>query len=868
MTRTTKILATLGLLALFGVSAVLLRDYFLPANFQASIVGDTEPKEEQKPVATPVRICREIARSSAQVTILTAGGADLAITKTVLSRQIVHINEQIQYRLNYTNLGPDTAVGVRMVDDYDETRIRVEDNSLPQGCSDDQSKLTCVVAAPLPKDGTGVISYTATALSLGTATNVAVISSQTPDQNQQNNTASASVNIVGNGPTCTLTATPPSITSGQNSTLNWNIQGKTTAANIQPGIGSVLGQDTGSRVVTPTTTTTYVLTVTNDQGTNTCSATVTVGGPNPTLTLTKQANPTVARRGETITYTLNYANPSSQNVTSAVIRDDYDEVRLTDIQVPNTCIAAGGVIVCNIGNLSAAATGQISYTAKIADAVENNAVIHNVAVLTSTETSPVTAEASVTVRGLILDKSVSPGTLVTGQDATYRLTVENALAAPQTFTLRDVLGSGDNGGALNYQSGSVQVTFTPANSGTFAGSTPDNFIVTNLAPGAKIQIEYKYKASDAGINFNQSSKFRNVVTIVETGDHDEAEVIINGPTSGGGCTRNCGGGGGGGGSRPVPQQVNLDIQKEVKDQKGVWQDANTFDVAAMIPPKVVQRLQYRIQIKNIGKVNGEKVEVQDLFESPELKRVAIRSVKGASYDVEKETFALPKVAAGGEAIITYEMLLSRKPAAKGNTEGHNTATITNVELPQNLPSRTRASIVDSIGENDPAFIRTKIMPGEVNLFKTVDRAVAKPGEEVHYTIRVVNKSGEDLRGVILTDLFPFDYLDFVSASQRGITRGKTIEYRQHFLRKDQTLIINVTAKVKNTTPGGTKVKNFLGISAENIDLSAKHAETEFTVVARPLPGRLIRTGGETLALLFLAFGAGFLTLAWKKKYRV
>ncbi|MCZ8132210.1 MAG: serine hydrolase [Steroidobacteraceae bacterium] len=74
-----------------------------------------------------------------------------------------------------------------------------------------------------------------------------------------------------------FTATPSSVVAGQSTTLSWSVTGAASLS-ISGGVGSVTGQT--SRAVSPTATTTYVLTATNASGGSvTASATVTVTAP-------------------------------------------------------------------------------------------------------------------------------------------------------------------------------------------------------------------------------------------------------------------------------------------------------------------------------------------------------------------------------------------------------------------------------------------------------------------------------------------------------------------------------------------------------------------------------------------------------------
>ncbi len=74
-------------------------------------------------------------------------------------------------------------------------------------------------------------------------------------------------------------ADPSSILSGQSSVLSWTVSGNVTGVSIDQGIGAV--QNSGSRRVSPTDSTTYTLTATGPGGSSTASTTVNVSAPPP-----------------------------------------------------------------------------------------------------------------------------------------------------------------------------------------------------------------------------------------------------------------------------------------------------------------------------------------------------------------------------------------------------------------------------------------------------------------------------------------------------------------------------------------------------------------------------------------------------------
>jgi len=88
-------------------------------------------------------------------------------------------------------------------------------------------------------------------------------------------------------PSGAFSANPASIASGATATLSWTSSGA-TSANIDNGVGPVTPVASGSVQVSPTSTTTYTMTLTGPGGQTTKQATVTVtpGGFNQTIQVT------------------------------------------------------------------------------------------------------------------------------------------------------------------------------------------------------------------------------------------------------------------------------------------------------------------------------------------------------------------------------------------------------------------------------------------------------------------------------------------------------------------------------------------------------------------------------------------------------
>ncbi len=118
-------------------------------------------------------------------------------------------------------------------------------------------------------------------------------------------------------------ATPASISNGNSSTLSWTVSGTPAPTlSISGGVGTVTG--TTSKVVSPTTTTTYTLTATNSNGTVTSQTTVTVTAETvpPTVSIT---SPTA---GSTVSGTVTLMANASDNVAVAQVQFKLDGANL------------------------------------------------------------------------------------------------------------------------------------------------------------------------------------------------------------------------------------------------------------------------------------------------------------------------------------------------------------------------------------------------------------------------------------------------------------------------------------------------------------------------------------------------------------
>jgi hypothetical protein len=110
-------------------------------------------------------------------------------------------------------------------------------------------------------------------------------------------------------------ASPVNITTGQTSTLRWNVAGAKTIF-IDPGIGTVDASDT--QTVSPNTTTTYTLSATNENGTSTASATVNYSTVDLPVIENFTVNPSTIPAGNYATLSWEVSNADTISIDNGV----------------------------------------------------------------------------------------------------------------------------------------------------------------------------------------------------------------------------------------------------------------------------------------------------------------------------------------------------------------------------------------------------------------------------------------------------------------------------------------------------------------------------------------------------------------------
>ncbi len=255
-------------------------------------------------------------------------------------------------------------------------------------------------------------------------------------------------------PICdSFTASPTSIVRGNSATLTWATT-NATGVSINQTIGSVAVD--GTRVVSPTNTTTYTLTATKDARTVTCPVTVTVTDvPTPLTPICNSftANSSTINRGQSSVLTWNTTNVNSVSINNAIGSVGVDgnvtvsplqtiTYTLTGIGANNKQVSCPVTVTVNQPDASITCAANVNFSASPTSIREGNS-----SSLTWDTTGVTSVRINNGVNSTNLDGSetVSPRS-----DTTYTLTAtkgNETINCPVTINVDEDNNGGGGGGS-------------------------------------------------------------------------------------------------------------------------------------------------------------------------------------------------------------------------------------------------------------------------------------------------------------------------------------------------------------------------------------------------------------------------------------
>lgn len=153
--------------------------------------------------------------------------------------------------------------------------------------------------------------------------------------------------------------------------------------------------------------------------------------------------------GETIPYQIRVTNDGPSDATNVLISDNIP-VNTTFAGASDICSEAGGVITCNVGDLTAGEDYSVFIELRVDDSLADGSTITNSAIVSADNAATDSDDAQTTVNqpalnptDLEISKSDTPSTVVAGESVTYTIVITNN--GPTTATNVSVVDALPNG---------------------------------------------------------------------------------------------------------------------------------------------------------------------------------------------------------------------------------------------------------------------------------------------------------------------------------------------------------------------------------------------------------------------------------------
>ncbi len=804
----------------------------------------------------------DLSDNTDTVTGTAAPAADLAVTKTLGPANPV-AGQAVTFTLTVDNLGPSTAVGVRLVDDLAPSLRDVQVQTSTGSCTiDPEDGLVCLLGVLPPAQDPLVVTVTAVLApdAAGVLANTGTVTSSTVDPDDANNAATVSGAITRSADLAlTKTLTPATLVPGEPLTYTLTVDnlGPSSATGVMvtdqldPAlegievtttsgtcsvvdallrcvVGSVAPGDplvvitvqaalSADHTGTLVNVATVATTTPDPDAENDTAGAVGAAVPSADLVIAKAVSPDLLVPGEQVTYTLTVVNHGPSTATEVTVQDPLDEALLEPVVDTSvgSCRLDDTTVLCDLGALRPDAD-PVVITVRATLAPGTTGAVTNTATVSSATPDPDPDDTAIVVTevgprsDLSIRKTAEDTVVVPGGRVTYTLTVDTAgpsTAADVTVTdeLDPSLGS---------------VTAEPSR-GTCEPVDTDGVLVCALgalAPGdGPVQITVS-GVVDPGYAQDELSNTATVASPTDDPDLGNNTSTVTLPTNPG---------------------ADLSLTK------------------TLVSPRVVagQPVEYRIVVRNGGPSQAPAVVVTD--------RLPVQLVDAIG-TTQTGTCARPDagrrlvceigdLAPGAEAVVIVTATVS--PNSTGDIV--NTAVATS-----DVPDPDGTDPTDTV-------VAGVVDDTDVGVTKTVSAPRATVGDVLTYTLRVTASGPSVAYDVVLTDRLPAGLTlvaDPVGAGTCSV-RGAQVTCALGDLDVGQTATVRLRARV-GAILAGTEVTNAATVRNLHGDRDATNDTDRVStrVAGLPLPpppaesprpdtpSTLPWTGGDFAGELRLALG--------------
>ncbi|KAB8140884.1 DUF11 domain-containing protein [Chloroflexia bacterium SDU3-3] len=658
---------------------------------------------------------------------VTGQQADLAVSKTV-DNATPNVGSNVIYTIQVVNNGPSQATHVQLRDLL-PAGLRLVSATAGQGTYTAGTGIWSV--GDLANGASSTLTIVATVDQPGLIVNqVAITSADQPDPNGANNTASAS--LIGQQVDLAVSKTVDTVNPVAGNTIKYTILVRNNGPSNATGVqildtlpGSVTWAGTNASQGTYST------------GTGVWDVGSLANGATATLELTVTVNATTAILNTASVSAVDQPDPNSANNTSSVstpqsladlavtkvasdLTPNVGDMLDFTIQVTNNGPnAASGIEVSDLlpagMTFVSASTASGSYTAgsglwvvgSLANGASASLIVTARADLAGSITNTAGVSKLAQIDPTLGDNSASATVVVQQADLAVQIAVDTATPnvggqATYTITLTNNGPSDASGVSLLAL---LPAGLTLVSGSTAAGSYDSSsgiWTVGSLAVGASVTLTLVATVEQAGL----------ITVTASVATADQPDPVLANNTASIGITG---------------QQADLALSKSV----------NTAQ------PSVGSNVTFVLVLTNLGPSTATGVEVLDALPAG-LSFVSAMASQG-SYSSGTGLWSVGNVLSGGNATLQLVVTVTQAGTITNNT----TVSYSDQPDPDASNNASSASVTGQVAD--------------LGITKAVDIAVPNTGDNVTFTIQVVNYGPSAASGVVVSDLLPAG-LSFVSAA--------------------------------------------------------------------------------------------------------
>jgi len=273
---------------------------------------------------------------------------------------------------------------------------------------------------------------------------------------------------------------------------------------------------------------------------------------------------------------------------------------------------------------------------------------------------------------------------------------------------------------------------------------------------------------------------------------------------------------------PGNYTVKLEVENQCGRKRTATTTINAYGFEGTISKRFLkteasptEEVPMEIKIFNDSEYDFKDVRVWDEL-SPYLQYEGDDAPVKPKIEGQKITWNFPRIGKGERIKFTVKLRV-RKDAPEGRI--------------LNWAYLDHSSLQNPIKSNK-AVLKIKIP--KISVKKSVDKGVAKPGDEISYTLRIENPSNVDVEGLTIQDSLPSP-LEFLSQeSSLKFTRSGNRLRWEGVLRKGSSEVIRVRARIKETTLSGTVIRNQAKARAELLPQEVKSNTVITRITSNPI----------------------------------